>query len=284
MRAAFSFRAWRRRPLLIASALLAAALLVFFAGPRARVSASITPQAAPHSSMHVVVASHRLAAGTIIAPGDFRISTIRGAVPAGALLSEDGALGHIAIKGFESGDVLLEDSLRDPSEVGIAARVSAGERAYSIRIAEDEIVGGFLQSGNHVDIIATIPGSAFAARDAQNLADRSQTVLLLQNVLVLAVGENSATKGSVQAAARTVSLSLPPKELARLALAVRFGKVSLAIRRPGDATVSENTSATLADLVRLPTGNASDHVVRHSAGIPFYAGSRATVAKWGNAP
>ncbi len=66
---------------------------------------------------------------------------------------------------------------------------------------------------------------------------------MLQNVQVLAVGENPATRGSIQASARTVSLSLPPGQLARLTLALRFGKVSLAIRRPGDASIAPAATA-----------------------------------------
>ncbi len=89
---------------------------------------------------------------------------------------------------------------------GIAGRIEKGERAFSIRVAEDEIVGGFLQSGDHVDVFATIPGSVFPARNAQDQPDRSQAVALLQNILVLAVGGTLATKGAVQPDVRTVSL------------------------------------------------------------------------------
>lgn len=154
------------------------------------------------------------------------------------------------------------------AEIGIAAHVAPGERAFSIRVAEDEIVGGFLQSGDRVDIFATLPGSLFPARNAQSVPDRSQTLLLLQQIQVLAVGETLATKGAVQSGARTVSLSLTPAALARLALAQRFGKISLAIRNPQDAAKVAPERATLADLVPH-SGRAHGKM----DGIPIYAGT-----------
>src|SRR5262249_42139049 len=56
---------------------------------------------------------------------------------------------------------------------GIAAKLVEGQRAFSIHVAEDDIVGGFLQSGDHVDILATIPGSVFPQKDALAAGDRS---------------------------------------------------------------------------------------------------------------
>lgn len=155
-----------------------------------------------------------------------------------------------------------------PPDIGIAAHVTPVERAFSVRVAEDEIVGGFLQSGDQVDIFATLPGSLFPARNGRAVPDRSQTLLLLQDIQVLAVGETLNTKGAVQSSARTVSLSLTPNALARLALAQRFGKISLAIRNPHDVAKVAPERATLADLVPLPTPTRIQR-----GGIPFYTGT-----------
>src|SRR5262249_14763591 len=142
----------------------------------------------------VMVAARALMTGTVIATADIRARTVAGSVPPGAIATPEGVVGRIAGKSLKAGDLLLQENLRNPEEGGIGARGPRGQRAFSIRVTEDDIVGGFLQSGDRVDILATIPGSAFPAKDAQDLPDRSQAVLLLQNVLVLAVGENSATR------------------------------------------------------------------------------------------
>jgi pilus assembly protein CpaB len=201
-----------------------------------------------------------------------------GPAPAGAAFSKADIVGRVTARNFAARETISRDGLRDASTLGIAARVQPGQRAFSIRIAEDDIVGGFLQSGDHVDVFATIPGSVFPSKTAGDVPDRSRSVLLLQNVAVLAVGENPATRGSVQSGARTVSLSLAPDGLARLALAERYGKVSLAIRMPGDNSRAQQVSAVLADLipVTVPENSPSPSApkVRRASGIPFYAGER----------
>jgi pilus assembly protein CpaB len=275
----------RHRTVLVAAGIVAIALLLSVALPQRTVvsSAPLPTPARPVSQ--IVVAARAIPSGATISATDLRLREVSGTASPGAILSAADAIGHVSAKAFAPGEMLSQDALRDGTAVGIAARVPSGRRAFSIRVSEDDIVGGFLQSGDHVDIFATIPGSAFPTRDSQNLADRSQTVLLLQNLSVLAVGENPATRGSIQAGARTVSLSLAPAELARLALALRFGKVSLAIRKPGDDAVSGATTATLADLVRLPEPPAPpprpDAVVQRPSGIPLLLGVHSTFAAGG---
>ena len=278
MREALSLRSWRHHPYLIATGVLAIALALALANPHGALVSPTAPGPAHHTPTLAMVAAHSLAAGTVITAADIRAKAYAGPVPAGAVLSRDAALGRLAARNFASGEALRADDLRDMATVGIGARVPAGERAFSISVAEDEIVGGFLQSGDRVDVFATIPGSVFPAIGAQNLPDRSQAVLLLQNVQVLAVGENPATRGSVQASARTVSLSLPPKQLARLTLALRYGKVSLAIRKPGDNGMAGPATATLADLLPAQPVSAPASRPARTRGIPFYTGARTGVA------
>ena len=278
MREALSLLSWRQHPLVIAGGVLAIALLLALANPHNTAVSPAAPGPARHIPIFAMVAARPIAAGTLITLADIRAKAYAGPAPAGAVLSRDAALGRLAARNFASGEALREDDLRDVATVGIGARVPAGERAFSINVTEDEIVGGFLQSGDRVDVFATIPGSVFPTIGAQNLPDRSQAVLLLQNVQVLAVGENPATRGSVQASARTVSLSLPPKQLARLTLALRYGKVSLAIRKPGDNGVAGPATATLADLLPAQPVSAPAARPARPRGIPFYTGAHTGVA------
>ncbi|HVW74259.1 MAG TPA: Flp pilus assembly protein CpaB [Rhizomicrobium sp.] len=191
----------------------------------------------------------------------------------------------------------LRASLISPNESasasdGIAAHLSVGQRAFAMRVTEDDIVGGFLQSGDRVDILAIIPGSAFPQKDTLNAPDRSNALLLLQDIPVLAVGANLGNTGTSQADAHTVSLSLTPDQLVRLTLALRLGKVSLAIRRPGDDGVSTVVGATLSDILpalrpvepapqpHRTTGTSP--VTGHQ--IPFYAGAHAATMTLGGKP
>jgi pilus assembly protein CpaB len=273
MRETFSVRSLPYAPLLIAAGILLLALLVVAINPHLGLAPPREP--APRIPSVMMVAARPIAAGTVLTSADLRAKAFDGALPAGAISSREAALGLMTTRNFAAGESLRQEALHDTASLGIAARVPEGERAFSIRVSEDEIVGGFLQSGDHVDIFATIPGSVFPAMGAQNVPDRSQSVLLLQNVLVLAVGENPATRGSVQAGARTVTLSLPPPQLARLTLALRFGKASLAVRKPGDNGMAEPANATLTDLIPAAPARPVRTAERpRDNAIPFYAGAR----------
>jgi pilus assembly protein CpaB len=230
---------------------------------------------AKHASASIAVASRFIPAGSIVRQGDVGMKQVSGPLKSGTIQSATDAVGRIAVSGLAPGHAFTQDDLRDASSVGIAARVDIGRRAFSIRVGEDDIVGGFLQSGDRVDVLATIPGSVFSNANPSG-SDRSRSTLLLQNILVLAVGENPATRGAVQSSAHTVSLSLAPEQIARLALAQRYGKVSLAIRRPGDTGISPSVSAMLDDLLPVTASQAPHPRHRNAPGIPFYAGTRAS--------
>src|SRR5690606_16513189 len=127
--------------------------------------------------------AHPIPSGTVLALQDIVSRPAAGAVPAGAYQSGERMVGRIAARSFAAGDVLLASDLRDAASLGIAAKLAKGQRAFSIRIVEDEIVGGFLQSGDRVDVLTVIPGTVFPARAAADVPDRSRSVLLLQNIL-----------------------------------------------------------------------------------------------------
>jgi pilus assembly protein CpaB len=230
----------------------------------------------------VMVAAHAIPSGTVLALQDIHPRPAAGTVPDGAYQSSDTMIGRVTARRFAPGDLLLAHDLRDAASLGIAARLAKGQRAFSIRVAEDEIVGGFLQTGDHVDILAVIPGSVFPAKTAGDVPDRSKSVLLLQNVLVLAVGENLAGTSGAQTSARTISLALEPDQASRLALVQRFGKVSLTIRHPGDETLTDTAPVSLDDIVANPVASPPRQRSKTHApvGIPFFAGTRVTSAGW----
>jgi len=277
------------RPLLIAmgafaTAALSLSLFEFKSAPEPAKQAPLPPAI-------VVVAAHAIARGAVVSQQDIAVKQLEGAAPADTIASTSLALGHVAARDFRKGEVLDRNALTDAASAGISVRVPQGMRAFSIRVVEEDIVGGFLQSGDHVDVFATIPGTVFPAKDSSDVPDRSETVLLLQNLAVLAVGESLATRGSVQSSARTVSVALTPEQLAKLALAQRFGKLSLAIRNPADATQIADERATLADIApERVTSERSEMPLTpsrpavHPPGIPFYAGARKTFVPWSRSP
>lgn len=270
MRTALLVSANRHRTVLLASGAVLAALLVFVT--------------APHGA-----GGRGSRQGSISYPSSGTGTALSGNVTGGGQpASFDQALKEGAR--LRASLISTKEPASTPS--GIAAHLAEGQRAFAMRVAEDDIVGGFLQSGDRVDILATIPGSAFPQKESLNAPDRSDALLLLQDIPVLAVGANLNNTGALQADAHTVSLSLTPDQLVRLTLALRLGKVSLAIRRPGDNSISTVTGATLSDI--LPALRPVEPVPKPTHApvvspvpghqVPFYAGTHAATITWGGRP
>ncbi|HEY1692544.1 MAG TPA: Flp pilus assembly protein CpaB [Polyangiaceae bacterium] len=134
---------------------------------------------------------------------------------------------------------IATDDRRDLSDL-----VQPGMRAVSVR-ATTENSFALIRPGDRVDVIATMP-------QAQ---DQRESVVLLQNVLVLAVGLDMGSEPVKRAHGErtdqmlTLSLNVPEAQL--LALAVEKGHLSVALRNPDDVRLAEGltdmNSTTLTD-------------------------------------
>ena len=114
-----------------------------------------------------------------------------------------------------------------------SVKTPPGKRALTINIDSLSAVGGLINSGDFVDIIAqlNVPGT------------QPQEVIsvLFQNIQVLAVGSNYAPLGSTQiydvqqrAGSLYVTLALDPEEASLLTFARTKGKLQLTLRPPQD--------------------------------------------------
>jgi pilus assembly protein CpaB len=126
---------------------------------------------------------------------------------------------------------------------GLATKIPRGKRAISIAVTEVSGVSGLIRPNNYVDIMGIITtGSGLGAPD-----QRAMVVTLLQNVMVLAVGQDigevkpEARPASEQEAldilaarqregVNSVTLAVSPQEAQDLALAQQIGDVSFTLR------------------------------------------------------
>ncbi len=242
--------------------LIAAALALIWLNLSSRNEASLPSSDAPAvtespASSEVVVAMRDIVRGQAIVSGDVTTRRMEGAAPGGSFADREQIVGRIATRDIRASQLILNADLSaDPANAGIAALVPEGQRAFAIRVAEEDIAGGFLQAGDHVDVFVTLPGAVYGQQAGLGgqREDQSKSALLLQDMQVLAVGpELSPRNGGTQGAARTVTLAAPPAALARLALAGRLGQVTLAIRNPGD---KEMAPAEIVELNDLRPGSA----------------------------
>ncbi len=129
---------------------------------------------------------------------------------------------------------IAADERRDLSSL-----VQPGSRAVSVRATTDEKSYSMLRPGDYVDVIATMP--------APDKPDQRNAVVLLQKVLVLAVGLETTPEMVSDKRDRTnfnnremiLTMSIHLMEAQLLALAAEKGKLSVALRNPEDQRIVE---------------------------------------------
>jgi len=241
------------------------------------------------SAVSVLVAARDISRGQALSEADLASRRMAGPAPAGSFADPVSAVGRVATSDIRASQIVLQNTLSgEPVAAGIAALVPAGQRAFALRVAEEDIAGGFLQAGDRVDVFATFPGAVYGqqAGIGPREGDRSKSALLLQDLQVLAVGAALSSKGTdVNSGARTVTVAASPDALARLALAGRLGHITLAIRNPADRDLVPAETVALEDLqpgaaslALAEPSNDGDGAASRSGGhrIIIYSGANQT--------
>jgi pilus assembly protein CpaB len=137
----------------------------------------------------------------------------------------------------EAGQVFLWNYLEVSAEpLGLASRISPGERAVTIGVDRKSGLESMLRPGNRVDVIATFnfPGEK----------NRRVSRTLLQNVTVLATGNDD---GAGQYS--TVTFQLSPEEAELMAFAEGVAEIKLSLR--GNRDVEVKSSIPVVDFSNL---------------------------------
>lgn len=246
--------------------LIVAAMLTWINVSRgSQEAANPVPQRSASQDMggsEILVATRKITRGELIIAGDVAFRRLEGERPASSLTDAQAVLGHVATADIEKDQFLFSSNVSaEKSGAGLSALVPEGQRAVSIRVSEEMIVGGFLRVGDRVDVLVTLPDSVYPQAMAMNgrPGDKSKNVLLLQNVSVLAIGELISTQDAKPVpTVRTVTVAISNEAASRLALANRLGQITLAVRNPSDQSPSAPVEASLEDLVSGKAVIASD--------------------------
>ncbi len=139
--------------------------------------------------------------------------------------------GSIARSALNAGEPITGTKLIKAGSGGVlAAILSPGMRAISIRISEHTSVGRLILPNDHVDVYLT-------TRDRPKSGDQDEiaTELLLGNVRVLAIGQLIEVKeGRKIAEGNVASLELTPRQAQLLTEASVKGEITLALRSIAD--------------------------------------------------
>jgi len=185
--------------------------------------------------------------GTAIVPTKF--------VQPQAVSSLDRIAGMVTLAPISEGEQISLSKLtneRKASVGDLAGTTPSGKRAISIMVDNIASLSGMVKPGDYVDVLATIQ---IPVQGADGQVTRQMVVVpLFQNVLVLAVGQNTrvvSRSGSRYAQAPAASgggglitLALGPQEANLIAFVQEQGKIRLTMRSPADAKIEPMAPAS----------------------------------------
>jgi pilus assembly protein CpaB len=213
-----------------------AAVLIYANGADSRAVADQRPQT-------VFIAKELIASGTTAADAVVKglmVPTPIAAkgVPVGALSKVDDATAKlVALTDIAPGEFVVASRFGSTPLGQRAIQVPPGQVAISVSLSDPARVGAFVTPGSRIVIYDTyIPGAAGTTSGAA--AATKQTRVLLDDVLVIAVGSTSLTPvanansgGQAQAApGALVTVALPPKTAAKLVHGIQTGTLYAGLR------------------------------------------------------
>ena len=236
----------RRVVAIFAAALIAlvgaAAVLIYARGADERAVASQQP-------VDVYVAKAVVPSGTTLKDAVQTGLIVKTSVaskgrPLGALTGVDSSNGGLfALSDIQPGTYVLGDAFGTKPVGTKAIDVPAGQVAVSVSLSDPARVGTFLTPGSHIVLYNTYDAASSSGDSGDSGGSEksaSQTRVLLDDVLVIAMGEASLTPAAPtgnddDAAAQPtagalVTVALPPADATRLVHAIQTGTLYAALR------------------------------------------------------
>jgi pilus assembly protein CpaB len=155
-----------------------------------------------------------------------------GAVPQGAFTDVKALEGRVTAMALVRGEPLVESRLTAKgSGQGMAAIIAPTMRAMTVHVNEVIGVAGFIHPGDYVDVISTMQTPIHAHSTTEQ---EYRSKIVLQNIKVLAVGEDLVTQNAKPVKVPVVTLLVTPEQSERLALSSSHGEVQLTMRSQTD--------------------------------------------------
>lgn len=207
----------------------------------------------------VVVSKSRLAARTRLEPSIIAASfelreMIASAVPELALTSIASLTNRYTSVTILPDDIMTPIRLMDDAQVfNLARAIPPGKRAVSIAVTKATSVGGFIQQGDYVDVIAT-----FRPRNSDPI-----TKIVLQDIQILAVGSTYEFEGGPATSSPAISagkvelvtLALNPTDLEKLMYLDSGTNFRLVLKNPRDKDQKVQTKGATERIVLSDIGH-----------------------------
>lgn len=199
------------------------------------------------TNVPVFVAKQDIPAGTAgadVARRGLLVQTelVRRSVVPGAISSPDQVFDLVTTQPIFAGEQVTTRRFATPAERGIRAQLKGTMRAFQLAGDQNQLLAGTLDSGDRVDVVATIRMS--------EQTNESLTRIVLRDLEVLeASGGPSAQQKLAQGAGLSVLLAVTDTQIQKLFHVTRQGEWSLQLRPPLKANDSAETVQTNRSIV-----------------------------------
>ncbi|KPP87489.1 MAG: Flp pilus assembly protein CpaB [Rhodobacteraceae bacterium HLUCCO07] len=140
---------------------------------------------------------------------------------------------RVMLRAIEPNEALTEVKVTKPGEsAGITSLLERGMRAFAIKVDVASGVSGFLRPGNTVDIY-------WSGQVRGERTNREVTKMIESGVKIIAIDQSANVDAAEAKIARTVTVAVRPKQVARLEQAQSSGRLSLSLVGNDDDTISE---------------------------------------------
>jgi pilus assembly protein CpaB len=222
---------------------LAVFIAQFWLHSQANRRAQTMPAQKPLATQTVVVAVKPLRFGTVLDAALLREQPWPSkAVPSGAFTKIKDVLAggrRVVLSAIEANEPVLALKITGPGQrATLSALVKPGMKAVTIRVNDVDGVGGFVQPGDHVDVVLT----------RQIDKGSATTEVVLQDTKVLAIDQIADERATKAKVAKSVTLEVSTINAQKLWLASSVGSLSLLLRQAGDTSQFTTRQITLKDL------------------------------------
>ncbi len=192
----------------------------------------------------VVVALTNIPARTVINSSMVEVQRVpKGTSHGQAFTALDQVVGKTTTGTIVAGEQVLQSRLFSNAEsAGLSYQLEKGKRAVSVGINSRIAVAYLVRPGDAVDVLLSYEQLKV---DSQR---ESHTAVMLQNILVLAVGGELRAGSRAPADAETITLAVSPAEAEKIAWAEDYGRIRLALRPATDEQLT-NTPGQSAKTV-----------------------------------
>ncbi len=247
----------------------------------------------PVETSQVIVAARTLPVGTILKAEDITwqpwpergVNEAYFAKQKDKLKDLEGKVVRVPVTG---GEPVTRTALVSTGERGfMAAILTPGMRAVTIRLSSTSSLGGFIFPGDRVDVILS---QSFEIERTDEEFFASETVF--QNVRVLGVDQRSDTSGGEVRVAKTATLEVTPKMAEKVAMLEQMGTLSLSLRSlakgndgmaadPNSPPVSETLTYTGSPEISRFRASLEPQKKKSDGSIVVKRGSDVTVLEFG---